>query len=281
MVGVKFFVSRWLIPVGFLKGYTKLQNHFKSLTHNYSVIRSNDKYKDIHVGQRCFILGNGPSVTHQDIAKLKNEIVFSVSSGYLHTDYDKISPQYHCVPQITYTKSVTEDTVFKWFAEMDQHLGEAELFLSVTEFNLVKRYNLFQHRTVHYLNFEGAFESDRLNVIDISRPVPGVQSVPVMCLMIAMYMGFKKIYLVGVDHDSFLTGSYQYAFQPTVLANKDESVKPGGGIMLYEEFKANAALWYQYRCLKNIAMQHGVRIMNASHGGALDEFERIKLDELI
>ena len=31
------------------------------------------KFKDIHKGQRCFIMGNGPSILQQDLTRLKNE----------------------------------------------------------------------------------------------------------------------------------------------------------------------------------------------------------------
>src|SRR4051794_826279 len=62
----------------------------------------NIELRDLHKGQRCFILCNGPSVKRQDIAGLRNEHVFSVSSGYHHPDYSIISPVYHFVPQLTY-----------------------------------------------------------------------------------------------------------------------------------------------------------------------------------
>ena len=34
--------------------------------------------KDIHKGQRCFIMGNGPSLKNTDLSKLRNEITFGL-----------------------------------------------------------------------------------------------------------------------------------------------------------------------------------------------------------
>lgn len=279
---IKDYLLRWVIPVGFTEFYTRIRKGSTFHYENPLATRSNAKYKNVHKNERCFILANGPSVNRQDITKLKNEVVFSVSNGYLHADYATIAPRYHCVPQLTYTDLFTEATAVAWFTEMDRYLGEAELFLSTTEFDLVEKHKLFPGRTISYLDFDGAF-SDRTHskIPDISRSVPRVQSVPVMCLMIALYMGFKEIYLLGVDHDAFRTGTYTYAFQPTVLSNTDINLKSDGGISLYEEFKAHAALWEQYRALRTIAAENGARIINATHGGALDEFERIDFNTLI
>jgi hypothetical protein len=90
----------------------------------------NVELRDLHKGQRCFILCNGPSVKRQDISVLRNEHVLSVSSGYQHPDYAAISPAYHFVPQLTYGR-LTPDDAITWFREMDSKLGSATLFLTM------------------------------------------------------------------------------------------------------------------------------------------------------
>ena len=39
--------------------------------------------KDSHQGQRCFIMGNGPSLAKTDLSKLKNEFTFGMNRIYL------------------------------------------------------------------------------------------------------------------------------------------------------------------------------------------------------
>jgi hypothetical protein len=65
----------------------------------------NTALKFRHQGQRAFILCNGPTTLRQNLLPLAGELVFSVSSGYLHPDYDRIKPRYHCIPQITYDRA--------------------------------------------------------------------------------------------------------------------------------------------------------------------------------
>ena len=55
----------------------------------------NIKFHNIHKGQRCFILGSGPSINKQNLKPLKNEICFAMSMFYLHKDIKEINPLYH------------------------------------------------------------------------------------------------------------------------------------------------------------------------------------------
>jgi hypothetical protein len=216
------------------------------------------------------------------LSLLTGELVISVSNGYLHPRYRQFQPRYHCVPQVTYGK-LTEAEVVNWFGEMDRALGSAELFLSASEEPLVRERRLFAGRKVRYLHMNGPFdEFPRDSILDISSRVPGVQTVPVMCLMIAMYMGCREIYLLGTDHDQFRTGRYQYFYEPTVLKGKDPTVGVDGRVLStrHDEFIALSAVWRQYRAIRQIAERNGVRILNATHGGELDEFPRVRFEDL-
>lgn len=246
------------------------------------ILARNITFKSAAVGSdRCFILCNGPSVKKQDLSRLKNEVVISVSSGYLHNQFSEISPQFHCVPQITYGL-LTETDVVTWFREMDAYLGNAILFLSDSEYDLVQKYGLFKNRQVHYLNLGRRFITNENQLFDLSKMLPAPASAPIMCLMVAMYMGYKKIYLLGTEHDSFKTNEYLYAFPPKAMQGKDLSVKENGQLRgyIYDVLKPSTILWEQYRAIKTLAAQWQVEIYNATLGGALDEFERVDIDTL-
>lgn len=42
-----------------------------------------EDFRGRHLGQRCFILGSGPSIAGMDLSALKDEITFSCNNGYL------------------------------------------------------------------------------------------------------------------------------------------------------------------------------------------------------
>jgi hypothetical protein len=285
---LKRFIKKCLLPLlpygiwKFLQTY-RLAEILRYLKHK-GVLSKNIRLKNYALGEqsRCFILCNGPSVKQQNLVPLKNEMVISVASGYLHGQFSAINPKFHCVPQITYGV-MTEADVVAWFSEMDEHLGEAKLILSDTEYALVQRYQLFKNREVYYLNMGRAFKEHENKLFDLTKMLPRAASVPIMCLMVAMYMGYKKIYLLGTEHDSFKTNEYHYAFMPKAMHGKDWSVKESGELkgLLYDALKSNTVLWEQYRSVKKIAVSNKVEIYNATLGGALDEFERVDLENLL
>lgn len=266
-----------LLPQGFYELQRRLQGRAQLSAEMVAVIAANAAVKGRHHGERCFILGNGPSVKGLDLAALAGETVISVSSGYLHADHDLLAPRYHCLPQVTYGL-MTEDDVVQWFVEMHDSIGDAELFLSTTEYELVQRRGLFRGRTVRYVHFHDSFDSvPHDTIVDVAKPVPRVESVPIMCLMLAMYMGFKEIVLLGVDHDHFLTSRYTYAFEPVAQKDKDITVGKDGASLVsrHDDFQSLARLWRQYRALALIGRSQGLRVVNSTPGGELDEFERV------
>jgi hypothetical protein len=242
----------------------------------------NADLKDKHRGARVFILCNGPSVKKQNLRPLKDELVISVSNGYLHLEYAEIAPKYHCVPQITYGLMTRQDVV-AWFREMHDRLGKATLILSETEEALVREEGLFPGRDVRYVHLKGLFSNlPPATIPDLTAAIPVAQSVPILALMLAMYMGGNRLYLLGTDHDHFRSGEYKYFYEPTVLRGKDISVDERGRLRggWFAELSALAVLWSQYRSIKEIAARNDIEIFNATHGGELDEFPRIELDSL-
>lgn len=272
-----------LMPQGFYVFKRWLKRKRKaSRARTAQLTGGNTALRNRHKGERCFILGNGPSNKRLDLSKLKGENVISVSNGYLFAGYADFAPKYHCVPQITYGLMTEADTV-KWFTEMhDGLVDDALLFLSTNEAAVVQRSHLFEERDVRYLNLGRDFDDWPADgLVDISRDVPAVYSVPIMALMIAMYLGFEEIVLLGVDHDQFRTSKYEYAFELKALNGKDITLKKDGSSNMsrYEEFRGLFRLWQQYRNLGNIAEKNGIRIYNSTAGGELDEFPRKDFDE--
>ena len=279
---LKNIAINWILPPAvhrMLVNYSP-RAFFFFLTH-LSVFRSNKSLRNRHAGERCFILCNGPSVKQQDLKQLRGEIVLSVSNGYRHPDFLDIQPKYHFVPQITYSALPLEATI-NWFKEMHNSIGDAELFLSWQQWSLVNKNKLFNSRKVNYLCMGKREFSSNGQLPELGGVVSSVQSVPIMALMTALYMGFDRIYLIGVEHDWFVKKEYKYFFDGQVKGIKDYGVNPEGKTLttLWDDLPTLINLWRQYRSIKYIAKKQGVTIYNATKGGMLDEFERVDFDLL-
>jgi hypothetical protein len=272
----------WVLPPGF-KDLIKrsIQSLKKSERHISCLCSPNIAYKKRHLGQRCFIVCSGPSVKKQNLLPLKNEITFFVSTGFLHPDYSVIQPDYHCLPDIHLTPKLTREKYVEWFKLMGRNIGRAQLFLSAADEDFIKRNGLFRGCRVSYLNMGLNWDSDRKKIYDLTKKIPGVQSVPIMAIMIAMYMGCEKIYLLGVELDELWCGEYKHFYDQEIMRN-DMAVNEDGQSTtpLIEMFTINSTLWQQFDILKNIAEANNIEILNATRGGALDVYQRVKFEGL-
>lgn len=226
-----------------------------------------EKYKDIHKGERCFIIGNGPSLKMEDLDKLydNGEICFGVNKIYKAFPNTRWRPTYHCL---------SDDDIMQMYDDDIDKESRQVIYAD----------------TYHWSNFSRSDKVDYVHMIgeDYGKNMPGFSfditqcvyngcSVTYdLCLQIAVYMGFKKIYLLGTDcstpngvalDDSHFVSDYCNEKEKQMLANFD--------------FDNNwAKIMRAYRKAELISNSHGFRIYNATRGGALEEFERVNFDNL-
>ena len=179
------------------------------------------------------------------------------------------------MPHITFG-DFKYDHAVSWFKEMEQSILSSELFLSTDQFEMVKKAKLFKSHNVNFIGSQGDFISNK-NFLDITKFVPRVQTAPILVLTIAIYMGFKKIYLLGIDHDWFIKKEYKYAFGQVKDPGLDIGVDKDGkmnGLLLINELPVAAEIWKQYNFIKSRALENNIEIYNCTDGGLLDVFER-------
>lgn len=138
-------------------------------------------YKDRHKGQRCFIIGNGPSLNKMDLSLLHDEFTFGMNRIYLL--FSKLG--FHT----SYLVSVN-DLVVQQCAEDIQRLPLPK-FLSWRAMG-----EPVDSSTTIFLrsSYEVGFSTDLEEFVCESATVTNV------ALQLAYYMGFSKVILIGVDH---------------------------------------------------------------------------------
>lgn len=97
------------------------------------------------------------------------------------------------------------------------------------------------------------------------------RTVTYVCLQLAVYMGFREIYLLGVD--------FNYAADIYAASNHFE-----GYHNHYKEIRLNAVypgkMLLSYEKAKQVCSRSGIKIYNSTRGGMLEVFERKSFDEL-
>jgi hypothetical protein len=138
-----------------------------------------------HAGERCVIIGNGPSLKETDLALVKGEITFGLNRGYLLFRTFGFATTYlaaistHVVEQFAHEILAEPSTTFvSW---------QARRFLAPT------------HRAVLMRPLRGPRFST-----DATHGIWGGGTVTFAAMQLAYHMGFSEVVLIGVDH-SFST----------------------------------------------------------------------------
>jgi hypothetical protein len=141
-------------------------------------------FKNIHKGQDCFIIGNGPSLKNMDLNLLQPYHTFGLNKFFLMKDLGiELDP--------SYVVAVNGLVIEQSKEEYEKGMG-CPIFLSHTASDGVIENRGFIHR-LHTLNIWSFYE-------DISEPIHEGMTVTFVAMQIAYYMGFERVFLIGVDH---------------------------------------------------------------------------------
>lgn len=246
------------------------------------IVERNKRFKGIHKNERLFVLCSGPSIQKMDLTVLKNEITMAVHSFYLHKDISVIQPEYYCNARWEYNEKVTEKVAETYLKDLKKSVGKSQYFFSVREKEIIDRIQVFDPEEIHYYCYGKA--SSLYEEVDLCRGIMPVHSVPVICLQLAIYMGFKEVYLLGTEHDFLTTKKYAYFYdrKQAVTGDTDITIDADSNlVMRFSDALADAyALWENYKVVKRIAEKNDIRIYNATVGGALDLFPRVDFNSL-
>lgn len=234
-----------------------------------------------HAGERCFILATGPSIKQQDLTPLKNETCISVSNFFVHPAYATIKPAYHCLAP--HHPPITEEAWQDWLTELYANAPEETTFLySLTDKTRNESNQAHRPGNSYFIRFVGGADKTLAESIDLTAPLPAPQSVSIMAVSAAIYMGFSEIYLLGCDHDWFVNhkqASHFYPEEKNAMKRRgyDEKYNPSVEWALRSALR----LWEQYGAIKTYIGPRGVSIFNATPGSQLDVFPRVTLDDVI
>ena len=244
------------------------------------LLRENEKLRRRHAGQRCFVIGNGPSLNRQDLAPLRNEVTFVMNAFWKHPILETgWQPTYFCFADAVCWDGT--DAVRDFFESVRERAHAAEYLFPIEGKPVVERDALLPMPATHFFAFQShALGFSVADTVDLTRPVPFPLSTAQLAIMAALFMGCSPIYLLGLDHDWLAhRGQDTHFFSGRSLENHPTAT--GQLNYSYEsEIEAMRKLWKGYRKLSEFADAQGLKIYNATAGGFLDVFPRADYESL-
>jgi hypothetical protein len=279
---------REFVPPIMLKAYHRLRNRSKP-----EVLVRNSALKGRHRDrQRCFVIGNGPSLRKQDLRQLRGEVVFVCNFFNLHPEYQEISPRYYCFadPNSFFPGTFNEHLEIdrsSWFADICAKGPEAEFLVPVTAMPAIERNNWFAGRCIWYIAHRTPSRLLGFAESDLRRPIAwGMGTIAAIAIPAAIYMGFSKIYLLGCDCNWWVENlanedfdaEYKHFYERIPFSPRETTLRDFG---LERVFQDIANHFKSLRLLGEHALSMGVNIINATEGGILDVFPRDKLHNVL
>lgn len=220
-------------------------------------------------GQRCFVLGNGPSLSVSDLELLKSEITFAANKIYLCFDETDWRPTFYSVEDLLVAQNcraeiLAVDRTTKIFAD---HMLPY----------LPRQANHHYARWLPPMDNRSPF---REFSTDLTKGICWGSSITYSMLQMAVHMGFSEIYILGLDH------SYV-----------EPSTKEGGALIsegevnhFHPEYRKPGERWHypvldrlehSYQFAKDYCEALGVQVYNASRVSKLEIFPRVDLDDVL
>ncbi|MCZ6770871.1 MAG: DUF115 domain-containing protein [Proteobacteria bacterium] len=237
--------------------------------------------KDTRVGERCFVVGNGPSLNKMDLERFKNDYMWGSNKIYLLFDRISWRPSFY----VAADRRVVPDIS----TEIERLMGE----LRQTVFFLPSLFGedriVKSHDQLYWYNEKGWSRSgppEKAFRPDASNGVAQPSTVTVTALQLAVYLGFNPIYLIGCDTSYTVPSSVKFegGDRLKIVSTQDDDPNhfdPSyfGKGSKYHDPRVDRMIVH-YELSKQVCDSLGVSIVNATVGGKLEVFPRVDYREL-
>ena len=224
------------------------------------------KWKNSHKGEACFVVATGPSLTFEDLDALADSKVFSfgMNSCVLALDETKWIPNILGIEDEFVYQKVEDKLILASKDKLRGKIWVSNLIASL--FESARHFYIFPH---HYLDhkynpnkiLELKFSDDLyVNVYD-------GYSIALSLMQLAVYMGFKKIYLIGSDCN--------------YNQKKKNFIEHGANMNFEAKDIAGTRIIVAHEKFKKFADSHQVEVFNCTRGGMLEVYPRKNLEEVL
>ena len=246
------------------------------------------KFRNTKIGKSCIIVGNGPSVRMEDLNIIHKSGIDSFGANRILDILGNTSwrPTYLCIMDPSFLISLKTTCTPNQYSNQIKQFGIENVFFN----SMVKKYFKDTDR-IHYIkNTPAIIFSEHIMPFsnNAARYISDLGSVTHFSIQIAYYMGYSTIYLYGMDNTYVKYLDVDGVFK----INNDIESHVAGMKTNVDDEKKSEAVKTKYRAFqtggyadrrksekgynecKKFAETHDFQIINLTHGGTLDTFDR-------
>ena len=248
-------------------------------------LKKNIELKDKYNNKRIFILGSGSSILLYDLKVLNSEYVMTQNSFHMHKDISYVDPNIHCV--VPYYQSNKEISIWvDYIADMKARMPNSLFLWGLNTKALIDKYHEDISEKSYYIRTKYNLLTLKKAKVNISKTIMTIPTVLTQCLTVAIYLGFKEIYLLGFDLDQIChTNDQTYGrFYGMSKITETEFEKDANQKLDVETTDGWYTWWLmnkQFFLIKHFADQNNINIVNGTKGGILSYFKREPIENII
>jgi len=218
------------------------------------------KFKGCHAGQDCFVFLTGRSINDFKLSEFSDYITFGCNEIARHPDFNKLKLKYYA--GIEPFTSLGTNSILRWFYPKMLKLLEERCnnpnmvcFFNYTSREFLKRKKLMVNHTKYFPIHQRVFRKLPAEVV-LDRPNSLMQGVVYFMLSLAIWMGFKRIYLIGAGY-TFEPYQWYHFYDPYSTPEATERAKQ-------HQLAKPQPLHYK---IKELSEKAGVEIINVCPEG--------------
>lgn len=253
--------------------------------------KENVKFYNKYKGKRCFILGNGPSLKDVNLSELSSEYVFTVNNFTLVDNYKAAKTNFHVLSDASFFEMRKEQT-YDHDELLENYRAIAEegviCFMPHDAYDFIKREGIDKILDVKYFSTSPIFDERNRQRVDLSAYISSFHTVVQYAIVIAIYMGFSEIYLLGCDTTNIISllncamgqeNKNMHAYSKDDVDKRYKELLGYWSVtdVVYDQY----ILFSGYEQLNKYCNSHDIKLINCSTKTLISEIERMDLDEVI
>lgn len=229
-------------------------------------LNKNKNYRNKHIDSRCFILGTGPSLgglSEKDLQLINKEIVFGVNSLYRSKIGLSVRPKYYALMDNIYWGrwDHTFEEVIRAYEENPP--------IFITDIRAKKILDNISMESKPVFLYAKKYPVNKISD-DLTNNIHALMNVVSFSILTAIFMGFKKIYLLGCDYNAFCNEGYGHCYDDAVDVTSYDLAFFLRNYWLITEF---------HYLIGKLAIENGVEIINLTPHSLLDAYPKSTIDE--
>ncbi len=260
----------------------------KYAKHNYEKLSKEFE----HSQSPLFILGNGPSLKHQEnkINENRHKVkLLTINQFYKADAFWRWKPEIHLLQANEYWSDNVSDKYQKLQKETIENLMKVTwkmyIFLPqlATKKTFIKEISQNPNLEIKFFNQVPVDGSEIINYYFWNKGLgtPRIHNTLVAAIYLSLMLKFKQIFLFGTDHDwhkhisldnNRLRTSYKHAF----WQSKNNTVEKldGTDFLLHEQFKKLYLTFKGYHDLKILIQKKGAVVINTTQNSYIDAYTK-------